>query len=896
MNVIHKDENFLAKHKHKLIGVMSIFSVIVASVVLYMNARKKVGTLKQTYIPEVYEQHKENSFKDTQQKEHIHTHKQKEHKQKYTKKNIHKNAHKEQQTQKLEQKDTHIDTQNLDEHIHISPKRTHIRLEYNSKANKDDVIQKVMDAQRAGYRHTHKDVYIQDRILKAHKQNIQTALVYIYNIERRIQCGMRIDDEIVRQYKQVSIILYDYILYDSNVYTKCIDSIHTDMLNIHICDYNMLVKQAVNKYIMGVICSSEYNNLNTFIMELSREIYDLHELTKYTNDQTKVMTYLKYDKDIYSPKLRVHNFVKHPAQPTVHKNVLQCVTRTTLTFVSVSDVEIKELADSQNTQELQIKNKFICLNIGNTMTVESVVRTLHTNTTYGNIQYVPMNEHCLRAYMLPYVLNHAVADTENGYNGYINAGYIMSISIEPYTLQADYGAAREIYDEDITSFNLSNAGIVYVGCNMNLFTLSDFTNTLNILKRANSKITSQLYHMCARGNTGITTATQLTDAPKRGKLFTTYPQFYIHSSSVNTTHLMTDCIPRVYSEVNIVQNIPLGSVVIKTCLEIVDAYFNLLMNSKHMSHMRMSEQHKTTHTEELYTKMYVFIDVPEHNIYSSSKYAIRDMYTKAMSYILIILNEQRNDILPLLIKHNSDLKQNFEEAYKYLRKLQVIIVHTDTNKRDKNHLYTDEYHNLAIKHEECVQKAYTLRSLVPFISRYTLEQIINDAIIRSNISLKRLEDIKKQHSEIYKIHRMCEEISEFVLGYMTQASDMYLHEKYKLKQLEYEGKYEDYDFMKSLSVCKIQAKKLSDILKYLKGHIAEIIKQHKFDIKENDDNAFNTLIHDLNIIDQIKDACMLMMNMCKHNAHIQHTNDQELICMLNCNEHIVHMLHSSTSN
>ena len=720
--------------------------------------------------------------------------------------------------------------------------QSHICITHNKKekVTLNEYVHKLKCAQTpshtySNYRAVDKSVFLESSYTK-----LQQALVHIYNIERRIHMGTLIDDDTIAQYKRASIIVFEHVLYDHKIH------LHNNRIlktSVNVFDYKHSLKRAVNTYILTVIKNArhELGDIYRFVEEAHKDLYAIHN------------TIIRVHNDKNAPYARLGPSVIRIVPSEQYDETLN-MSHTVLLFHSATFAEIYN-------NKTHVHDMCIYLNIGKVLHKHSVVNVIYNEKIYANIRYMPMNTECLRTCLLPYFMNYSI----HTHDTYMLIGYTLSISLSPQHMANIYTEHNmnvcEIYDNTLTQTQLSEACITYVCGNIQqIEKFSDFKTASRLLKKDIYDVNNLKYmYETFKGYMNMTVCTQYTKEhyTKSYASFSRYPKIHIYSSFIKLSDTLLN---ETHNEHNIPQNIPFGSVVIKTCLEIIESYFNLIVNSEHMTHTKLEHN-----DDEIYRTMYMFIDVSEENMYDAHKYDIRNAYTKVMGCVFHVLHTHKEHILHTLIQsYKSVDKEHFVKAYEYLQSLKVIIVQTDSNESTKSVRYIDSLKTYAYMselfamHSQYRQHIYDIRHFIPFHNEHTLEDIVYMSLLSPDYALARIMSIQNDTSVIHKIQKR---IYRIMCNYMEDAPFIRLFKKYRLRELEYEGKREGTDIMR-MPVCRYASRKYDFALNALHAKIQSTIEKYKLQIHyEAIEPAFKALCMTLNKIETQYDAKKLLRSL-----------------------------------
>ena len=721
-------------------------------------------------------------------------------------------------------------------------------------------------------------------LCKCNIDEIRQVLLNVYNMDRTLRIHSRLFDKDVKTYKETSMMLYKYILYDRDTYQRYIRNITAQAIStFSMFSYEHSVYKMSVMFVQDILQNSLYevNKILEFAKSLCTDVCEAAEQTDRLMQTELVPLRHIYDhtRDTYT--LKTHN--KDNADLLVNEVILQMYS------VTIADIVTDEKHET----------RAICFNIGKTTFASSVIH-VYCNPLLYKEPYI-QRQYTLRECLYTYTLNHFVEDSHNKHT-FINVGHIMAMAITPHIahkLPFDNCENRvtEIQDSNVI---LKNTGIVYIGGSLHsLSTFSSFSHSAQTLHRHN--IPQHMAHRF-KGYSGTTVSTQSFDSrhAERHALCTRYPLFFMYSSCVKLDDLTTQ-VNNDYNEMNVPQYIPLGSTVIKTCVEIIESYFHLLMNSELLKH-KAQTSHQREFTDEIYTKMHMFIDVPEQNIYNTSKYDIRQMYAKTMSYMLTVLNEKKEDMLNILTTHNTQFtKEHYYEAYTYLQKLQIIVVHTDTSSITEREHYMRYYNRLYQRYDKLARAQYSLMKHIQLSStkitlkdKHMLDRIASMSILRPRQSITHIESLEYTDSIVSKL---IFRIQDIIIKYMKQAPCVLLYEKYELQQTEYGGKVHDAidkGFDKSLPICIITSEQHDYDFNELLQQIKNVLKEYKIDIQDKHiDKAYKKLQKNIEQAAMRRDARLIMDSLgMYHNTSFNVTlaqEDKELCAMLQCNIEIAEL-------
>jgi len=105
--------------------------------------------------------------------------------------------------------------------------------------------------------------------------------MYIYNIERRIEIYLQtgnniVDDDIIEQYKQANIIVFEHILDDYKTYLH-----NRELLSsANMFNYQNALKRAINTYILTVIknAQNELGDTYMFVDKAHKDLCAIHNM------------------------------------------------------------------------------------------------------------------------------------------------------------------------------------------------------------------------------------------------------------------------------------------------------------------------------------------------------------------------------------------------------------------------------------------------------------------------------------------------------------------------------------------------------------------------------------------------------------------------------------------
>ena len=888
MNVVNDKSH---STKYKLIALSVLFGAVMTSAILYVHAKqKKRDTHKILHSME----------DDTQRMKTM--------REEFKPNVTHKNINTSQNTRILPLENKTHTTENTitlksehapeehthDEHSVTSPQPSYSQSVCVDKNNMHSVYEQISCMDNNIYMHAHTSLNMNNIqaviLLIINKQNtkgytyytnehavestlydtdnIKDVILYIYNIQRKNLYGIPFNDTDAQQFKRVSFILYGYILYDKDLYLKYKHNKNEDLLvDEYVFNYqqslNYVAKAFVRNAIQSVHEKDKIDEVTQFVNSLCNEIVTVAKCVRHMTEQTKGL--------MFTLCARVHTYElrKFDRYDTQFDTMSIMLNMFSSTIVNVYNRNVK----------------IAYLNIGNVSSVLSTLyidykgSELHMPREYMYTQY----NHCVRFILHTYILNHFTEINDQ----YINVGYEMAVCMHPYNVLSlpfdNYDNVTEV--QESAGLTLKDSGIVYIGGSLcGLSTFSAFEKTAQTLHDYNMHSVSE---MCADKTGGTYITQNFSVFTEEVSASIKHHKFFVYSSFVKLSNLISSQ-DEEYNEYNVSQNIPLGSVVMKTCLEIIESYFNLLMNNRLLPGEQISSN-THTHTDVIYTKMHMFIDVPERNIYASSKYAIRQMYAKTMSYILTILNTKKEDILHILMSDNKQFSvKHYYEAYAYLQKLQIIVVHTDTL-RDDEKAQLCMYTNSTLAHtQQCLlQYIQQNKHKVPYVTEYILSTIAHNAILRPLQAIKQAQSL--QYDRNNTIDKLMLHISEELMNYMRKAPKIPLYTKYQLQDEHFLAQHTDTeqkDKVDSVPVRYVTSAQEDYALHALFQKIDDLMKKYNVEVNnEYTQHARETLVHHIQNIATKLNARKLMteLSMCDLEDI---NNDAEIDALLRCNDGI----------
>ena len=838
----YQRENILIKHKYILLTSVLFATITITTLLYFKQSRKhKEFTDTFTHTPQESDTKKDTDTHIVRPKTYV------------LKKKALTKERKFDKTVDVHKGNTHTFS---DE---IQPQ--HISISITNKADEmlsEEIVHRVINHQFSLYDvHTAQNESMQIELRDFDDTQLKEALVRVYNIQRSIY-HRKLDTKDVQEYKEACYILYRYILYDSFDYTlseKCFDEDTFHNIRAYMFNKYTLYRQAAHTFLSTIILNVQ----NVYSLEKQFKDTFNEELcmfTQHIRDAFRVISVSTYC------KLDTSRIILNCSMYNTELSDTHNAHRIILTFPSVTNIHI---------QNKYSHDEYICLNMAHMTKVNSYV-IFHQYIVNKNVIHIP--EHIsLRQYILLYFGTYSNG-TQHGYRALTTVHPAQAVHINDMrTIKVSF-----MYDHNVSLEFLETCGVVYVGSNvLRLENSYGFSNTSKLLNDNNTLSYIQDMHT----QTGITLAFQRPEISKHDDYRYTR-QFFIYTSTLYTNE------QKEYDEYNALFPIPIGSVIVKQCLEIIDAYFYLLFHQPEI----LYEHSERAKVNVLHKDICILIDINDDNIYGKTADYIRHMFAHSIEYALSLIEQHKEDLIDKVTKESftQAYKQHIRNIMAYINELRVHIIlpdHSSNTVRAQSNVVVYEY--LARTHVLLHSKLTEIQQRAKFIDPSLVTDVVSALIFNRDLSIRNMQKAFSFYSDE---GRLVQKVNNHIIDTMhTNVKKCLLYMKYKLHNENYNGRENNEELIVKLPVCNIMSAthnidiESTQIYKYIQDFNMNIQYDKLTD-------ATNVLKHHITRIHLIEDAMSLMsslkgpIHIALHDLHIQCT-DKEFNVLLAYNEKVL---------